>query len=85
MIAAYRDDAGICHLRSATCPHLRGVVHWNAGEHTWDCPCHGSRFDAYGRVLNGPAPTDLATIEKPKREEEPTRTPLQATEARDRR
>lgn len=59
MLAAYRDETGGCHVRSATCPHLRGVVHWNAGEKTWDCPCHGSRFDAYGRVINGPAPTDL--------------------------
>lgn len=91
-IAAYRDEAGVCHMRSATCTHLRGVVHWNAGEKTWDCPCHGSRFDAYGRVLNGPAPKDLATIEEPppkreapKREEEEPRTPLQATEPREQR
>ena len=87
MIAAYRDEAGVCHMRSATCTHLRGVVHWNPGEKTWDCPCHGSRFDAYGRVLNGPAATDLTSIEEPKREvprEEPTeRTPLQATEPRE--
>jgi nitrite reductase/ring-hydroxylating ferredoxin subunit len=62
MIAAYRDPSGACHLRFATCPHLRGVVHWNAGEQTWDCPCHGSRFDPYGRVVNGPATTDLAPV-----------------------
>jgi glycine/D-amino acid oxidase-like deaminating enzyme/nitrite reductase/ring-hydroxylating ferredoxin subunit len=59
VIAAYRDDAGNCHLRNARCPHLSGVVRWNEIEHTWDCPCHGSRFDPYGRVINGPAPTDL--------------------------
>jgi glycine/D-amino acid oxidase-like deaminating enzyme/nitrite reductase/ring-hydroxylating ferredoxin subunit len=63
VIAAYRDSAGELHACSATCPHLRGVVQWNAGEQTWDCPCHGSRFDPYGRVLNGPAPTDLVRIE----------------------
>jgi glycine/D-amino acid oxidase-like deaminating enzyme/nitrite reductase/ring-hydroxylating ferredoxin subunit len=67
LVAAYRDPSGACHLRSATCPHLRGVVHWNAGEQTWDCPCHGSRFDPYGRVVNGPAATDLAVIEEPPR------------------
>jgi nitrite reductase/ring-hydroxylating ferredoxin subunit len=65
MVAAYRDPSGACHLRSATCPHMRGVVHWNAGEQTWDCPCHGSRFDPYGRVVNGPAATDLTVIEEP--------------------
>jgi glycine/D-amino acid oxidase-like deaminating enzyme/nitrite reductase/ring-hydroxylating ferredoxin subunit len=75
LIAAYRDEAGVCHMRSATCPHLRGVVHWNAGEKTWDCPCHGSRFDAYGRVLNGPAYTDLASIEEPVKHEEPREAP----------
>ena len=91
MIACYRDEAGVCHMRSATCPHLRGVVHWNAGEKTWDCPCHGSRFDPYGRVLNGPSPRDLASIEEPRRDEpakrerdDETRTPLQATEPRER-
>jgi nitrite reductase/ring-hydroxylating ferredoxin subunit len=74
MIAAYRDEAGVTHLCSATCPHLRGVVHWNPSEQTWDCPCHGSRFDPYGRVMNGPAATDLASIE-PAREDQPFEAP----------
>ncbi|MGN6111188.1 MAG: FAD-dependent oxidoreductase, partial [Kofleriaceae bacterium] len=65
LVAAYRAQDGSCHLRSASCPHLRGVVQWNPGEKTWDCPCHGSRFDPYGRVLNGPAPHDLAAIDEP--------------------
>ena len=68
LIAAYRDPTGACHLRSATCPHLRGVVHWNPGEQTWDCPCHGSRFDPYGRVVNGPATADLAPLGLPELE-----------------
>lgn len=53
--AVYRDEAGVLHERSAICPHLGCVVAWNSAERTWDCPCHGSRFDAYGRVINGPA------------------------------
>jgi glycine/D-amino acid oxidase-like deaminating enzyme/nitrite reductase/ring-hydroxylating ferredoxin subunit len=77
LVAAYRDPSGACHFRSATCPHLRGVVRWNPGEQTWDCPCHGSRFDPYGRVVNGPAATDLAVIggPEPERREEPVREP----------
>jgi glycine/D-amino acid oxidase-like deaminating enzyme/nitrite reductase/ring-hydroxylating ferredoxin subunit len=76
LVAAYRDPSGACHLRSATCPHMRGVVHWNPGEQTWDCPCHGSRFDPYGRVVNGPATGDLAPIgDEPVRPEVPVREP----------
>ncbi|HXF62993.1 MAG TPA: FAD-dependent oxidoreductase [Caldilineaceae bacterium] len=59
-IAVYRDAQGALHARSAYCTHLGCVVTWNAVEKSWDCPCHGSRFDAYGQVVNGPAPTDLA-------------------------
>jgi glycine/D-amino acid oxidase-like deaminating enzyme/nitrite reductase/ring-hydroxylating ferredoxin subunit len=59
LLAVYRDESGACHAKSARCPHMSGVVRWNQVEQTWDCPCHGSRFDAYGRVLNGPAVSDL--------------------------
>jgi Rieske Fe-S protein len=61
-VAAYRDDKGLLHLRDATCTHLRCIVDWNSAEKSWDCPCHGSRFDAEGRVLNGPALADLAPV-----------------------
>jgi glycine/D-amino acid oxidase-like deaminating enzyme/nitrite reductase/ring-hydroxylating ferredoxin subunit len=61
-VACYRDPQGLCHVRSAVCPHLGGLVAWNAAEKTWDCPCHGSRFDPFGRCLNGPARDDLAAI-----------------------
>lgn len=41
------------------CPHLGCALHWNKQEHSWDCACHGSRFDKNGRVLNNPATDDL--------------------------
>ena len=41
------------------CPHLGCALKWNAYEHSWDCPCHGSRFTEDGRVINGPANGDL--------------------------
>lgn len=59
-VAVYRDDNGVIHKRSAVCPHLGCVVAWNACEKTWDCPCHGSKYSAEGRVYQGPANTDLA-------------------------
>ena len=62
-IAAYRDENGTLHECSAVCPHLGCVVRWDGFEKTWDCPCHGSRFDALGRVLNGPAISDLKPVE----------------------
>ena len=67
-IAVYRDDKGVVHERSAVCTHLYCIVDWNATEKTWDCPCHGSRFDPYGRVVNGPAISPLQPADaEPKR------------------
>ena len=63
-LAVYRDSSGTLHQLSATCPHLGCVVEWNAAEKTWDCPCHGSRFDCVGHVLNGPATKDLVAAAK---------------------
>jgi Rieske Fe-S protein len=62
-VAAYRDEQGVLHERSAICPHLGCIVAWNEAEKTWDCPCHGSRFDRHGTVLNGPANSDLSPVE----------------------
>ena len=61
-IAAYRDDAGEVKLFSAVCPHLGGIVRWNSSEKSFDCPCHGSRFDCSGKVIEGPAFKDLKEI-----------------------
>jgi Rieske Fe-S protein len=63
-VAVYRDAKGNLHELSAVCSHLGCIVHWNTPEKTWDCPCHGSRFDKLGKVVNGPANTDLAPIEE---------------------
>ena len=61
LAAAYRDEGGRLHEHSARCTHLGCIVRWNAAERTWDCPCHGSRFDGEsGGVLEGPAVRPLA-------------------------
>ena len=60
-IAIYRDESGAFHERSAVCTHLGCIVHWNDVEKTWDCPCHGSAFDKMGKVIRGPARSELQT------------------------
>lgn len=62
--AVYKDDRGQVHALSAVCPHLGGIVQWNPGEKTWDCPCHGSRFACTGEVQHGPAVEGLKVTEK---------------------
>ncbi|MES2918375.1 MAG: FAD-dependent oxidoreductase [Pseudomonadota bacterium] len=60
-LAVYRDEQGVSHALSPACTHMGCVVQWNGAEKSWDCPCHGSRFDAIsGAVLHGPAPAPLA-------------------------
>jgi len=58
-LAVYRNANGQLGALSPVCTHLGCLVHWNTTEKSWDCPCHGSRFDPHGRVLNGPAVTAL--------------------------
>ncbi|MEX2336656.1 MAG: FAD-dependent oxidoreductase [Fulvivirga sp.] len=58
-VAAYKDLEDQLHLVSAVCTHMGCIVHWNNGEKSWDCPCHGSRFSIDGEVLEGPAFTNL--------------------------
>jgi glycine/D-amino acid oxidase-like deaminating enzyme/Rieske Fe-S protein len=56
---AHVDDKNNLHLVKAECTHLKCIVNWNNDEKSWDCPCHGSRFTYTGKVINGPANTDL--------------------------
>ncbi len=64
LLAVYRSEDGGLQAVSAACTHLGCAVHWNSGEKSWDCPCHGSRFAADGAVLHGPArrPLSAATL-----------------------
>ena len=50
------QDYGI----NAICTHLGCVVPWNIAENKFKCPCHGSQYDATGKVVRGPAPLSLA-------------------------
>ena len=62
-VAVYRDDNGEIHALNPVCTHAACIVNWNAEEKSWDCPCHGARFDIEGKVLNGPADRDLLKID----------------------
>jgi Rieske Fe-S protein len=62
-VAVYRDEQGKVSAFDATCPHLGCVVEWNSVERSFDCPCHGSRFDCRGHVINGPANVDLKPVD----------------------
>ncbi len=63
--AVYRDDSGVLHGVSARCTHLGCIVHFNDAERAWECPCHGSRFDIDGSVLQGPANKPLEAARLP--------------------
>jgi glycine/D-amino acid oxidase-like deaminating enzyme/nitrite reductase/ring-hydroxylating ferredoxin subunit len=54
-VAVYKDEAGKVFSCSAVCTHMGCIVHWNSAEKSWDCPCHGSRFNYEGQVIQGPA------------------------------
>ena len=62
-VAASKNKDGELFVCSAVCTHLGCIVHWNSGESSWDCPCHGSRFEQDGKVIEGPALTALKNFE----------------------
>lgn len=57
--AAYRDEEGELHIFSKRCAHMGCELTWNPDEQSWDCPCHGSRFDADGRLLDNPSKSGM--------------------------
>lgn len=57
--AAYCDESGTIYLFSPVCPHAACNIAWNSEAKTWDCPCHGARFAPTGKLMRGPALTDL--------------------------
>lgn len=61
-LAIYKDAIGISHILQSDCTHLYCTVKWNQAEKSWDCPCHGSRFNINGEVLNAPAVKKLKDI-----------------------
>ena len=63
--AVYRDEDGQLHCLSARCTHMGCIVAFNNAEKSWDCPCHGSRFDHQGAVLQGPANRPLEKVDPP--------------------
>lgn len=60
--AVYKDEHGKVHKMSAVCPHKKALVRWNEAEHCWECPVHGSRFNAIGEVTQGPANENLKKV-----------------------
>lgn len=60
-VAVYKDEQEQLHRRSAL---LGCIVTWNSLEKSWDCPCHGSRYDRYGEVITGPANKGLSPVEE---------------------
>lgn len=63
-IGIYKDEEGKTYSIFAKCSHLGCELKWNQDELTWDCPCHGSRFDYTGKLIDNPAKDDIKIIEK---------------------
>lgn len=62
-VGVYRDADGRLHAVKPVCTHMGCAIKWNRDENTWDCTCHGSRFDYQGNVMGGPALTPLERCE----------------------
>ncbi len=63
-IGLYRESGDEYYAVDTKCPHLGCRLEWNPDDLSWDCPCHGSRFDYTGKLLDNPAQTDIGTKSK---------------------
>ena len=59
VLNAFESVANLLYPSSKRCPHLGCALKWNEDERSWDCPCHGSRFQANGELIDNPATDDL--------------------------
>lgn len=62
-VGIYVDEKEKIHAVKPICSHLGCELTWNSLEHTWDCPCHGSRFDVDGKSIEAPSIDDLEKVE----------------------
>lgn len=62
-IAVFKNENGELHAINPVCTHLKCEVKWNGAERSWDCPCHGARYDTDGKVLTGPADKDMQQVQ----------------------
>lgn len=60
LVNGFETTKNLLTISKKRCPHLGCALKWNSAEHSWDCPCHGSRFDKHGKVLDNPANGDLS-------------------------
>lgn len=58
-VNALESAKNLLTISSPRCPHMGCALKWNQAEHSWDCPCHGSRFAEDGQVIDNPATGDL--------------------------
>ena len=58
-VGVYKDEDGRLYPVDVRCPHMGCQLEWNPDERSWDCPCHGSRFDRFGKLISGPAQEEL--------------------------
>lgn len=59
-VGVYKEENGEIHVVDIRCPHLGCQLEWNPDEKSWDCPCHGSRFDFCGNLINNPAQKNIS-------------------------